>query len=62
MNDTERLDWLEKTNHVVCYDNGDWFCAWRGSKDNNGFWNWTNRPSALRLRHAIDLAREDAEK
>jgi len=59
VNDTERIDWLEKTKHVICYNNGIWFCAWRGSLDNNEFWNWTDRPGAVSLRDAIDHALEE---
>jgi hypothetical protein len=56
MDDTRRLDWLEKTHHVICFDDGVWFCAWRGSKDNNDFWDWTNRPESITVRGAIDAA------
>jgi hypothetical protein len=50
--DRERLDWLERTLHVVCYDGGQWFCAWRGG-DGIG---WVDRPCADTPRAAIDLA------
>ena len=55
--DKVRLDWLENHMHVICYAQGAWFCAWRGSarQDMDGF-NWVDRPSADTVRGAIDLA------
>jgi hypothetical protein len=58
--DSQRIDWLEKTHHVICFDDY-WFCAWRGSTDNNGFWNWTNRPDSDTIRGAIDAAIKEVE-
>ena len=55
VNDTERLDWLERTHHVICYDSGEWFCAHRG-EDGKG---WTDRPMADSPRAAIDAAIEE---
>ena len=49
--DTKRLDWMERTLHVLCYDNGDWFCASR--KDPA---KWIDGPMASTLRGAIDAA------
>ena len=49
--DSERLDWMERTLHVVCYNNGEWFCATR--KDSA---EWIDGPMAPYLRAAIDAA------
>jgi hypothetical protein len=61
MDDTQRLDWLEKTHHVICFDQF-WFCAWRGSKDNNDFWSWVDRPWGVTIRDAIDAAIKEVEE
>lgn len=52
--DKERLDWLQETLHVICYDGGEWFCASRG-EDGLG---WTDKPMADSPRAAIDAAKE----
>jgi hypothetical protein len=51
MTDSELLDWLEETNHVLCKQ-GDWFCAWRGPTDEF----WLDRPTAETARGAIEVA------
>lgn len=51
--DKERLDWLERTHHVICYDSGEWFCAFRGEAGDR----WLDRPMADSPRGAIDAAR-----
>lgn len=56
MNDSERIDWLEETAHVLCCQ-GDWFCAWRGECATY----WLDRPTSDSVRGAIDMAVEDVE-
>ena len=58
--DTDRLDFLENTLHVLCYDNGDWFCAWRSNSEYETptGWGWTDRPMSDTVRGAIDAAME----
>jgi hypothetical protein len=58
MDDTQRLDWLEKTHHVLCYDDGEWFCAWRGKPPS---FDWFDRPMGKTIREAIDMAAKTVE-
>ena len=51
MTDTEMLDWLERTHHVLCLQE-DWFCAWRGPDS----MFWLDRPMAETIRGAIIAA------
>ena len=53
----ERFAWLQRTLHVLCYDGGAWFCAWRGA-DGLG---WTDRPSAATPTEAVDAAMAEVE-
>jgi len=56
--DEYRIDFLEETKHVLCYDNGDWFCAWRSNnkyEEPTGL-GWTDRPMSDTVRGAIDNA------
>ena len=55
--DKERLDWLERTHHVICYDSGEWFCAHRG----DDWKGWTDKPMADSPRGAIDAAIEEEQ-
>jgi hypothetical protein len=56
-NDSYLLDWMEKTRHVLCYQDGEWFCAWRGD---DGY-GWTDRPMRQTVREAIVAAMFDVD-
>ena len=60
--DSERLQWLDDTKHVLCYNDGRWFCAWRGSdiEEDDG-WNWVDRPGGTTPVEAIDLAKAEVD-
>ena len=53
--DKDRIDFLEVTTHVLCFDKGNWFCAWRGE---DGF-GWTDREDDDTVRGAIDSAMKE---
>lgn len=52
MTDMEMLNWLTESLHVLCYDSGQWFCAWRGEAGQS----WIDRPMANTPREAIQAA------
>jgi hypothetical protein len=72
MDDTRRLDWLEETHHVICYqrdgdwDSGYWFCVDREFEEYSPEYKgiikgWRERPEDEDLRTAIDAAIKEVE-
>jgi hypothetical protein len=61
--DSKRLDWLEKTHHVIWFDSGEWGCAWRGPEQPPGGWyDWQEHGVADTIRGAIDAAIKTVEE
>lgn len=57
MDDSQKLDWLEANHVVICYDEGDWFCAWRGGQGRE----WKDYPMERTVRAAIQAAINEME-